>query len=244
MRSLAPLLLAVTACMVGPDFVKPKVAVNADLEREPRSATRRRDCRGHRVVEERSTIQRSISSIDLAYQQNLNLQIAALRILEARAQLGIARPTVAGRRTESDRIGRSAQRPRATPRSRSQLSARTRSASMPRGSSISGASTGAASSAANAELARDRRRLRQCAGLAQRRGRAQLRRDPHVRGARSPQARQNEAIQEEALQIAQSRFRNGATSELDVAQATNLLETHARDDPQAQSRPAAGRRTR
>jgi NodT family efflux transporter outer membrane factor (OMF) lipoprotein len=39
------------------------------------------------------------------------------------------------------------------------------------------------------------------------------------------QAKTNVAIQEEALQIAQSRFKNGATSELDVQQATNLLET-------------------
>jgi NodT family efflux transporter outer membrane factor (OMF) lipoprotein len=39
------------------------------------------------------------------------------------------------------------------------------------------------------------------------------------------QARQNVAVQEEGQQIADSRFRNGATSELDVVQATNLLET-------------------
>ena len=38
------------------------------------------------------------------------------------------------------------------------------------------------------------------------------------------QARDNATIQEEGLRISQSRFRNGATSELDVAQATTLLE--------------------
>jgi NodT family efflux transporter outer membrane factor (OMF) lipoprotein len=38
-------------------------------------------------------------------------------------------------------------------------------------------------------------------------------------------ARENARIQEEGLQIAQSRFRNGATSELDVAQAATLLES-------------------
>lgn len=39
------------------------------------------------------------------------------------------------------------------------------------------------------------------------------------------QARENAAIQEQGLAIARSRFKNGATSELDVAQATTLLES-------------------
>src|SRR5262249_28259991 len=38
------------------------------------------------------------------------------------------------------------------------------------------------------------------------------------------QARQNAALQAEGLRIADARFRHGATSELDVAQATTLLE--------------------
>jgi NodT family efflux transporter outer membrane factor (OMF) lipoprotein len=38
-------------------------------------------------------------------------------------------------------------------------------------------------------------------------------------------ARENVAVQEDGLRIAESRYRNGATSALDVAQATNLLET-------------------
>ncbi|HVJ16921.1 MAG TPA: efflux transporter outer membrane subunit [Polyangiaceae bacterium] len=39
------------------------------------------------------------------------------------------------------------------------------------------------------------------------------------------QARENARLQEEGLRIADARFRNGATSELDVAQATTLLES-------------------
>jgi len=39
------------------------------------------------------------------------------------------------------------------------------------------------------------------------------------------QARDNVALQEEGLHISESRFRNGATSELDVDQAATLLET-------------------
>lgn len=39
------------------------------------------------------------------------------------------------------------------------------------------------------------------------------------------QARSNVSLQEDGLNIAESRFRNGATSELDVTQATTLLES-------------------
>jgi NodT family efflux transporter outer membrane factor (OMF) lipoprotein len=49
------------------------------------------------------------------------------------------------------------------------------------------------------------------------------------------QARENERIQQEGLQIAESRLRNGATSELDVAQATTLLESTRATIPQLQA---------
>jgi NodT family efflux transporter outer membrane factor (OMF) lipoprotein len=44
----------------------------------------------------------------------------------------------------------------------------------------------------------------------------------------------NVAVQEDGLRIAESRFRNGATSELDVAQAANLLETTRASVPELQ----------
>jgi NodT family efflux transporter outer membrane factor (OMF) lipoprotein len=46
------------------------------------------------------------------------------------------------------------------------------------------------------------------------------------------QARQNAQLQEEGLRIADSRFRNGATSELDTTQASTLLESTRRSIPQ------------
>lgn len=49
------------------------------------------------------------------------------------------------------------------------------------------------------------------------------------------QARENERIQQEGLQIADSRFRNGATSELDVTQAATLLESTRATIPQLQA---------
>jgi NodT family efflux transporter outer membrane factor (OMF) lipoprotein len=47
-------------------------------------------------------------------------------------------------------------------------------------------------------------------------------------------ANQNALIQGEGLRIAQARFRSGATSELDVAQATTLLESTRASIPQLQ----------
>ncbi|HEX8951723.1 MAG TPA: efflux transporter outer membrane subunit, partial [Polyangia bacterium] len=47
-------------------------------------------------------------------------------------------------------------------------------------------------------------------------------------------ARENVAVQEDGQQIAESRFKNGATSELDVAQATTLLESTRASIPELQ----------
>src|SRR6201999_3667043 len=46
------------------------------------------------------------------------------------------------------------------------------------------------------------------------------------------QARRNAGIQQEWLHIAEARFRNGATSELDVSQARALLESTRATIPQ------------
>ena len=48
-------------------------------------------------------------------------------------------------------------------------------------------------------------------------------------------ARENAKVQKEGLDIAESRFRNGATSELDVAQAKSLLERTLADIPDFQA---------
>jgi NodT family efflux transporter outer membrane factor (OMF) lipoprotein len=49
------------------------------------------------------------------------------------------------------------------------------------------------------------------------------------------QAQQNAMLQAESLRIAESRFQNGATSELDVSQATTLLESTRASIPQLQT---------
>jgi NodT family efflux transporter outer membrane factor (OMF) lipoprotein len=87
--SLLSVLLAAGGCAVGPDFVKPEAKLNANWSEK-----------GDARVKTQTAVDRRWwgtfhdSALDqlvqLAYQQNLPLQIAGLRILEARAQLGIA----------------------------------------------------------------------------------------------------------------------------------------------------------
>ena len=114
----------------------------------------------------------------------------------------------------------------------------TRSASTPPGSWTSGASTGAASSrrrpcllasvadyqaalvSLTAEVARTYVAIRTSEVLIR-------------------QAQDNARVQEEALGIAQSRFKNGATSELDPTQASDAAREHAGHDPAAAGHAAA-----
>ncbi len=86
---LAPVLLLFTGCLIGPDFKRPEVAVSDSwLESKDRrvsveSATNRNwwttfdDPVLNRLVER-------------AYRENLSLRQAGVRVLQARAQLGIA----------------------------------------------------------------------------------------------------------------------------------------------------------
>jgi len=89
MLGLAGLFLVTGCKTVGPDFEKPEATV----------ADNWLDSQDERVDTSSSTYQDwwgvfkdpALSSlIDTAYQQNLSLQVAGLRVMEARAQLGIA----------------------------------------------------------------------------------------------------------------------------------------------------------
>jgi outer membrane protein TolC len=75
--------------MVGPDFKKPEVPVAPpwNAKSDPRIATQTAaDTLWWKSFND-SALDRLV---DLAYQQNLSLQVAGLRIVEARARLGIA----------------------------------------------------------------------------------------------------------------------------------------------------------
>ena len=90
-KLLAPLVGAVLAsgCTVGPDFKAPVAPVEPDWyqeEREALSPTEMNLVAWWKVFDD-PALERLV---ELAHRQNNTLEIAALRVLEARAQLGIA----------------------------------------------------------------------------------------------------------------------------------------------------------
>src|SRR4051812_14555809 len=84
----ALLLLVASGCPVGPKFVKPEVPLPANwsASADPRLAKTAIDVAWWKSFKDPALDR----LVELAYQQNLPLQIAGIRILEARAQLGIA----------------------------------------------------------------------------------------------------------------------------------------------------------
>lgn len=233
-----PLLCVVLgiACTVGPEYKRPKAPLNPrwSEHRDPRLETASAiDLAWWRSFED-ATLDRLI---EIAYQQNLPLQIAGLRILEARAQLGVAigqqYPQNVGPIARGSAVGLSKHAANSAILDRHygdyqigfdavwELDFWGKFRRGVRAASASYLATVADYDNAlvllSAEVARTYVLIRTFEVLIE-------------------LARQNAAIQEEGLQIAQSRFRNGATSELDVAQATNLLETTRSSIPELQLR--------
>jgi NodT family efflux transporter outer membrane factor (OMF) lipoprotein len=233
--ALACLLAGTGGCAVGPDYKKPAVTVPSDWRpaNDPRIASR---------IAADSVWWKAFGDpaldrlVELAYHQNLPLQVAALRIVEARAQLGIATgklyPQTQEAFANANAIGLS------------QNIAKI--GSLPRnyvgyqvgfdaaweidvwGKYRRGVESVAADMAAalgdydsalvslTAEVARTYVTVRSIEVLIE-------------------QAKENVRIQEQALDIAQSRFRNGATSELDPTQARTILESTRASIPRQQA---------
>ena len=86
---LVPALLAFGGCMVGPDFQRPQTAVSSSwLEtRDPRLSTGSATYRDWWTVFNDPALDRLVEQ---AYRENLPLRTAGVRVLQARAQLGIA----------------------------------------------------------------------------------------------------------------------------------------------------------
>src|SRR5256885_16736507 len=86
---LLSLVLCATGCPISPKFVRPESRLHATWSAtDPRLAANIAvDVAWWKSFHD-PALERLI---ELAYQQNLPLQVAGLRILEARAQLGIAR---------------------------------------------------------------------------------------------------------------------------------------------------------
>lgn len=222
---MVALSLSAMACAVGPDFKTPQVPVAPQwrAKDDPRIATQAAaDTSWWKSFNDDTLNQ----LVDLSYQQNLSLQQAGLKIVEARAQLGVA----TGKAFPQLQVAFAS----ATAQGLTEYQAA--GLNLDRnffdyqlgfdavweidfwGKYRRGIQAEAASLLATvadyytalvsltAEVARTYATLRTYEVLAE-------------------QARTNVGVQEEGLRMAESRFRNGATSELDVTQATALLES-------------------
>jgi NodT family efflux transporter outer membrane factor (OMF) lipoprotein len=232
---LLGVLSALGGCSVGPSFTTPEATIAATwrAQGDPRVATQTTaDSLWWKAFND-PVLDRLVQ---LAYQQNLTLQVAGLRIVEARAQLGIA---TGEQFPQTQAIVGSA-------------AANGLSKNTPIGSFLPhrhfgdyqlgfdaaweidfwgkyrrGVESQAAALLASvadydsalvsltAEVARTYVQIRTYEVLIQ-------------------QARENAKLQEGGLEIAQSRFTQGATSELDPSQATVLLENTRASIPQLQ----------
>jgi len=229
-RWLAMLLgsaLTLSACTaVGPDFVRPEAKVSpAWAEKDSAALTTKTaaDSAWWKTFND-ATLDKLI---ELAYKQNLSLQIAGLRILEARAQLGYATgqqyPQVQLATASATAVGVSKNSASYIPGLDTRFAdyqvgfdaawemdfwGKYRRGVESETAALAGsvADYDNALVALTAEVARTYAVVRTFEVLVD-------------------QARTNADLQAEGLRIADARFQHGATSELDVTQATALLES-------------------
>jgi len=225
-------LLAAASCSVGPTFKTPEATVAQTWRAagDPRvSAETAADALWWRGFNDPALDQ----LVDLAYRQNLQLQVAGLRILEARAQVAVATgmqfPQFQVLFGSATAIGLSKNVPSFAPIARSygeyqlgfdaaweldfwgKYRRGVESETAVLLSSV--ADYYAALVSLTAEVARTYIVIRTFEVLI-------------------AQAEQNAKIQEDAFAIADARFKAGATSELDPTQATTLLESTRASIPQ------------
>jgi NodT family efflux transporter outer membrane factor (OMF) lipoprotein len=231
---LLGVLLVLSGCTVGPDFTKPKVTVNQSWSAQANarlSTQADADSLWWKVFRD-STLDRLI---ELAYHQNLSLQIAGLRIVEARAQLGVATgrewPQLAAAYASGSAVGLTKYQASFANIDRNYLNYqvgfdavweldfwgkyRRGVEAEAAGLLATVADYDSALVSLTAEVARTYATIRTFQVLIE-------------------QAQENAKIQENAVQIANARFQNGATSELDVTQATALFESTRASVPQLQ----------
>ncbi len=233
--SVLGLLGTSAGCMVGPDFKPPEIPVpeNWGGNADPRLAAQTAAySRWWKEFNDPALDH----LVDVAYQQNLPLQISGLRIMEARAQLGVATglqfPQLQALSAGASADGLTSAVASAANLERNLLSYQVGFDAAWEMDFWGKYRRGVESEAARvlstvaeyyyaivsltAEVARTYTVIRTYDVLIE-------------------QAKTNIALQEEGLRIAESRFKNGATSELDVAQATTLLESTRATVPQLQA---------
>jgi len=236
--AFAPLLgvvLTLGGCAVGPDFSTPEAAVPKTWSAadDPHVATRTAADQLWWKVFNDSTLDRLI---EIASRQNLPLQIASIRILEARARLAVATGQQFPQHQElfasATAVGLSQNAPyaRNLPRHFGDYQLGFDAAweldlwgKYRRG--VEAETAGMLASIADyygalvsliAEVARTYVTIRTSEVLIER-------------------VEENVRLQEEALAIAESRYQNGATSELDPSQATTLLNSTRASIPPLQT---------
>ncbi|AKU96577.1 RND efflux system, outer membrane lipoprotein CmeC [Labilithrix luteola] len=229
------IVAALGACAVGPDFTRPEAPVPGSWQNagDPRVSTQAAaDSRWWKAFEDTSLDR----LVELAYHQNLPLQVAGLRIVEARAQLGIAsgmqypQMQVAFGNANAVGLSENIAKIGGLPRNYFGYQVGLDAAweldfwgKYKRGVQAEAAEMLAtiadyysAIVSLSAEIARTYVMIRTFEVLID-------------------QANENVALQEKALEIAESRFRNGATSELDPTQAATLLESTRATIPRRQT---------
>lgn len=229
------MVLILSGCAVGPDFVQPKAKVQDQwIEgNDPRvMATNEVMSHWWRAFDD-PVLDRLVQ---IASEQNLPVQIAGLRIMEARAQLGVA---IGYQYPQTQEGFGTAQQNLLSSQFANQENLRHSYANFNLGfdaaweldfwgrfrRNVEAASAHMLATEADyddalvsltAEVARTYTAMRTF--------------EVYIRIAR-----ENARVQGEGLEIARSRFRNGATSELDVDQARTLLESTLADIPRFQS---------
>ncbi len=233
---LLSMMLGLSGCTVGPDFTKPEtnVAENWSETGDPRVRTQTDVDKLWWKAFDDPTLD---ELIQLAYQQNLPLQIAGLRILEARARLAVA---IGGQYPQQQEVFGSATGVGLSKNAANNYGSDRNFWDYQVGfdavweldfwgkfrRDVEAAQAGLMATEADyddaivtltAEVARTYTVIRTFEVLIE-------------------LASANIKVQEEGLQIADSRFRNGATTELDVTQALALLESTRASIPQLQAR--------
>jgi NodT family efflux transporter outer membrane factor (OMF) lipoprotein len=227
--------MAISACSVGPEYVPPPVTLNENWKdsTDTRVTTKAAPDSAWWGAFDDPTLDRLI---DIAYQQNLPLQTAGLRIMESRARLALA----AGRQyPQIQELFASAMAVGLSENAANSFGLDNEFWDFQVGFDVlwevdiwkkygrgvqaeagryfaSAAAYDDALVSLTAEVARTYTAIRTLEVLLD-------------------QARRNAELQEEGLRIADSRFRNGATSELDVAQAATLFESTRATIPQLEA---------
>jgi len=231
--TLVGVLLTLTGCAVGPHYVKPVVKVNDSWSatNNPQISTQpAADSEWWKAFND-PVLERLIQ---LAYSQNLSLQVAGLRIMEARAVLGIA---IGNQYPQSQQISAGVSRVGLSKNTVNKPPDFTRDFwDQQLGFDVAWEADfwGKYRKAVKAEQAAYMSSVDDYQSALVSLSAEVARTYVVVRTFEEliEQARRNVRVQEESLRIADVRFRNGATSEVDVSQARELLESTRASIPQ------------